>query len=86
MVTPGGGQFRVETAVANVTVLGTEFSVKLDSRTRGEGKRSGRVRNTLTVAVTEGSVKVDSAGKSYVLTAGERRTFPERAKREEGDD
>jgi ferric-dicitrate binding protein FerR (iron transport regulator) len=85
-VVPGNGQFRVETAAGNVTVLGTEFSVKLETRSRGEGKRGGRARTTMTVAVTEGSVKVDSAGKSYVLAAGERRVFPERTKREEEDD
>jgi ferric-dicitrate binding protein FerR (iron transport regulator) len=82
----GNGQFRVETAAGSVTVLGTEFSVKLETRSRGEGKRGGRTRTTMTVAVTEGSVKVDSAGKSYVLAAGERRVFPERTKREEEDD
>jgi hypothetical protein len=38
------------------------------------------------VAFIEGSVKVESAGKSYVLAAGERRVFPERTKRDEIDD
>jgi ferric-dicitrate binding protein FerR (iron transport regulator) len=75
-VKPAGESFRVETAAGNVTVLGTEFSVKLDQR-KGESKRS-KGRLTLTVAVTEGSVKVESAGKSYVMNAGDRRTFPER--------
>ncbi|OAI47181.1 hypothetical protein AYO44_10025 [Planctomycetaceae bacterium SCGC AG-212-F19] len=85
-ITSGGGQFRVETSLGNVTVLGTEFTAKLESRSRGEGKRSTKTRNTLTVAVAEGSVKVDSAGKSYVLAAGERRTFYEGGKKEEDED
>jgi hypothetical protein len=83
-VPAGAGQFRVETAVGNVTVLGTEFSVTLESRARGEGKRS-RSRTSMTVVVTEGSVTVDSGGKSYVVGAGERRVFPERMKREDDD-
>src|SRR5262249_16687496 len=85
-ITCGGGQFGVETAVGTVTVLGTEFSAKLESRTRSEGKRGSRPRNLLTVAVTEGSVKVESAGKSYVLAAGERRVFYEGGKKEDDDD
>jgi ferric-dicitrate binding protein FerR (iron transport regulator) len=84
-VKPGSAAFRVETAVGNVTVLGTEFSVKLDSRGKGESKRN-KVRTTLTVAVTEGSVKVESLGKSYVVTAPEQRTFPEITRKEKEDD
>ncbi len=82
-VKPAGEGFRVETAAGSVTVLGTEFSVKLETRGKGDGKRKGRA--TLTVAVTEGSVKVESAGKSYVLSAGQRRTFPERREVEDDD-
>lgn len=81
-VKPAGEGFRVETVAGNITVLGTEFSVKLEQRGKGESKRS-RGRLSLNVAVTEGSVKVESAGKSYVLTAGDRRSFPERREMED---
>jgi len=82
-ITPAAAQFRVSTAVANVTVLGTEFSVKLDVRGKSEGKR-GKVKPILTVAVTAGSVRVDAGAKSTVLAAGERKTFE--LKKDDDDD
>lgn len=82
-ITPAAAQFRVSTAVANVTVLGTEFSVKLDVRGKSEGKR-GKVKPILTVAVTAGSVRVDAGAKSAVLAAGERKTFE--LKKDDDDD
>jgi ferric-dicitrate binding protein FerR (iron transport regulator) len=94
-VLPGPRQFRVETALGSVTVLGTEFSVKLDTKAKLDRKRSGnekpsrgsekpgRGRATLTVAVVEGSVKVECQGKSHVLTAPEQRVFPETSKKED---
>jgi ferric-dicitrate binding protein FerR (iron transport regulator) len=77
-----GDKFRVETGVGSVTVLGTEFSVKLEPR-RGEGKKS-RSRLLLSVSVTEGSVTVNADGKNTVLRAGDSRVFGR--KREEDDD
>lgn len=81
-VPPGGGLFRVDTPLGTVSVLGTEFSVKLETRSR----RGGKGKASLSVAVSEGSVRVESAGKSYVLAAGERRSFPEGGRREDDDD
>jgi hypothetical protein len=82
-VVAGGGTFRVETAMGNVSVLGTEFSVKLEPRSRREGrKRGGRL--LLSVSVTEGSVSVRAEGKNTVLRAGENRVFG-RERREDDD-
>src|SRR5262249_49765126 len=67
-VTAGGGQFRIETSAGNVTVLGTEFTVKLQPRSRGEGRRTrNRGRLVLSVSVAQGSVKVEANGTSQVL-------------------
>jgi ferric-dicitrate binding protein FerR (iron transport regulator) len=96
-VVSGGGQFRVETTLGSVTALGTDFSVNLETRGRDDKRRDDRKRDdkkrpgkkeklVLAVAVIEGSVKVEAAGKSYVLAAGERRTFSEGGRREEDDD
>jgi ferric-dicitrate binding protein FerR (iron transport regulator) len=85
-VTPGG-PFRVKTALGTVTALGTEFSVKLEPRGKREGKRrEGRGGVALVVAVTEGSVRVEVGEKSYVLAAGESRSFPVGRRKEEDDD
>jgi ferric-dicitrate binding protein FerR (iron transport regulator) len=86
-VTPGAGTFQVETAVGVVSALGTEFTVKLQSRGKGEKKR--REKNgspVMTVTVTEGSVKVEARGKSSVLKAGDTRDFADRPRREGDDD
>jgi ferric-dicitrate binding protein FerR (iron transport regulator) len=81
-VTSGLGAFRVETGLGSVTVLGTEFSVKLEPRGRGESKRA-RNRLVLSVSVSEGSVRVDADGRKTVLRAGENRVF---GRREREDD
>jgi ferric-dicitrate binding protein FerR (iron transport regulator) len=83
-VTSGAGAFRVETGMGNVTVLGTEFSVKLEPRGRGESRKA-RNRLVLSVSVSEGSVSVDADGKNTVLRAGESRTFGRESKREDDD-
>jgi ferric-dicitrate binding protein FerR (iron transport regulator) len=71
LVQKGGGQFRVETAAGTVTVLGTEFSVRL----QGREKPRFPPATILLVEVAEGSVQVDSTGKSLTLARGERREF-----------
>jgi ferric-dicitrate binding protein FerR (iron transport regulator) len=71
LVAKGNGQFRVETAAGTVTVLGTEFTARL----QGREKPRFPPATILNVDVTEGSVQVDSAGKAVTLTKGERREF-----------
>jgi len=61
--------FAVTTAIAKVTVLGTEFSVKQ--------RRNGR----MTVQVRSGQVRVDHPKGSFLLVAGDRQTFDERGLR-----
>jgi hypothetical protein len=59
----------------------------LEPRGKREGKRrEGRGGVALVVAVTEGSVKVEVGEKSYVLAAGESRSFPDGRRKEEDDD
>ena len=105
-VTPGPGQFRVETAVGTVTALGTEFSVKLEARGKDEkkpgdksskgkgaetpskgkkpeGDKPDKKKRALAVSVMEWKVRVETAGKSYDLAAGEQRVFPESSKKED---
>lgn len=68
-VTHGGGQFRIDTPVGSVAVLGTQFTAVL---------RSPR---TLFVSVAAGTVRFDGDGQSVTLSAGQSRTFgpvPER--------
>ena len=83
-VAHGGGQFRVETPVGTVTALGTKFSVKL--QTRGKGKSGAKAKQTLVVAVTEGSVRVDAGGKSYVLADSKTRVFGDDGEQNNRDD
>ena len=64
-VPPGRGDFRVDTWVGSVTVVGTEFTVAL----RNAEKRS------MAVGVTAGRVRVDVAGRAFELAAGDRRVF-----------
>jgi len=83
-VTSGAGTFRVETGLGNVTALGTEFSVKLEPRGRGESRKA-RNRLVLSVSVSEGSVSVDADGKNTVLRAGDSKVFGRESKREDDD-
>jgi len=71
LVPKGGGQFRVETAAGTITVLGTEFTVRL----QGREKPRFPPATILHVDVAEGSVQVDSTGKAVTLARGERREF-----------
>lgn len=64
-VPPGQGQFRVDTPLGTVTVLGTVFAVRLQQAA------------SLQVAVVSGKVQVQCAGKLRMLTAGESGSFPE---------
>lgn len=84
-VTGGVGKFRVETGIGTVTALGTEFSVKLEPRSRGKGQKAkGGI--LLSVSVSEGSVSVDADGKNTVLQAGDSRVFGRKGAREDQDD
>jgi ferric-dicitrate binding protein FerR (iron transport regulator) len=83
-VASGGGKFQVQTGAGTVSALGTEFSVKLQQRGKSEKKkRESSGRQVMTVTVTEGSVKVETKGKSTVLGAGETRTFGDDTRRRE---
>ena len=69
------GGFRVETPAGRVTVLGTEFSVRLvDSHDSGASEMNAG-KMALVVAVLSGTVQVESGGQTSVLKAGESRTF-----------
>jgi len=83
-VAPGKGKFQVETVVGSVSALGTEFSVKLQAQPRGREERRNR-RPVMTVAVAEGSVKVETRSRSVTLGAGEKRDFTERTRKEDDD-
>lgn len=72
-VPSGQGQFRVETPLGTVAVLGTEFKVKIGTRKDATGKETP----SLAVAVLSGKVEVQSGGKAHVLAAGSNRVFPE---------
>jgi hypothetical protein len=70
-VVKGLGAFEVETRLGRVIALGTVFSVKL--LPGGGTDRDNPDR--LAVAVLEGLVQVDFAGKSYLLSGGENQVF-----------
>jgi ferric-dicitrate binding protein FerR (iron transport regulator) len=76
-VEPGGGPFRVETPLGRVTVLGTEFSVRLrEEPEEGEGDAMMKTSNAiLLVAVVTGAVVVEFGGVKFPLTAGQQRAF-----------
>jgi hypothetical protein len=90
-VRQGGGQFRVDTAVGNITVLGTEFSVALRpvEETNALLNYGGfivtskaRTVLALTVAVTVGNVGLSIGGKTYSLGAGQTAYAAEPAQKE----
>lgn len=83
-VTHGSGQFRVQTPVATVTALGTEFSVKL--RPLGKNRAAAKGKPAVAVAVTAGTVQVDAGGKSYVLAAGKKRVYGDDGEQNDNDD
>jgi ferric-dicitrate binding protein FerR (iron transport regulator) len=72
-VPPGQGQFRVETPLGTVAVLGTEFTVRIGTQKNAAGKETP----ALLVAVHSGKVEVHSGGKAHLLAAGGNRVFPE---------
>jgi ferric-dicitrate binding protein FerR (iron transport regulator) len=84
-VAQGKGKFQVETAVGTVSALGTEFSVKLQTRA-GREERRIRVRTLMTVTVTEGAVKVETRSRTATVSAGESRVFGDRERREDERD
>jgi ferric-dicitrate binding protein FerR (iron transport regulator) len=76
-VTRGGGQFRIETDIGAVTVVGTEFSVKLLAAS-GRDSEAARVtagKMALSVSVASGVVQVEFAGQTYTLREGQNRRF-----------
>jgi len=62
-VAHGGGQFRIDTPVGSVTVLGTRFTAAL---------RSPR---SLFLSVEDGTVRFDGQDKAFTLSTGQSRTF-----------
>ncbi len=79
-VTHGGGKFRVETPVGAVIALGTEFTVKLRQRAKKKPEVS------MTVAVTSGTVQVETKGNRYTLTAGKSRVYSDDGEHNQNDD
>ena len=73
-VPAGRGDFRVDTSVGSVTVLGTDFTVTL-----GNGEE-----RSMAVAVTAGKVRVDVAERTFELAAGDSRVFAPPAARRPG--
>lgn len=76
----GGGRFRVETPLGNITVFGTEFSVALRPGEESKAAPNQTTNNmtnktkavmALAVAVTVGNVHLDIGGRSYSLSAGQ---------------
>jgi len=76
-VNMGDRQFRVDTPVGRVAVVGTEFEVKLQEFPTFEGDAEMVKRSILTLAVlvSTGVVEVEVAGRSYSLTAGQGQVF-----------
>ena len=74
-VTKAQAQFQVETPVGTVAVVGTEFTVQL-SRPNAN-LPVGEQPLAMRVAVRTGSVAVHAGSKSYLLSAGDDRIFPE---------
>jgi hypothetical protein len=77
-VEEGRGRFCVDTPVGLITVLGTEFTVKLRPREdalKRAPEMKARLAQVLAVAVISGSVEVDVGGEKYVLVGGESRAF-----------
>jgi hypothetical protein len=65
--------FRVVTAVGDVAVMGTVFSVAL--RGVGEGTEETASHRAMVVEVRRGRVAVSFAGKTHILESGEKETF-----------
>lgn len=59
----GGGQFRIDTPVGSVTVLGTQFTAVL------------RSPQALFLSVVTGTVRFDGKGSTFTLSSGQSRTF-----------
>ncbi len=77
-VAAGRGRFCVDTPVGLITVLGTEFTVKLrpgGDTLKGASDMKARLAQVLAVAVIFGTVEVDIGGEKYVLLGGESRAF-----------
>jgi hypothetical protein len=76
-VAKSGGSFEVATHLGNVTVPGTEFSVRLlpAGERDKEPARAGVRPGALAVAVKSGVVNVHFAGRTYVLREGQSRRF-----------
>jgi ferric-dicitrate binding protein FerR (iron transport regulator) len=83
-VAHGGGQFRVTTPVGAVTALGTAFSVKFHPG--GKTRAGATAKPRMGVAVTEGTVRVDAGGRSFVLSAGKTGTYGEDGEQNNKDD
>ena len=77
LVPKGRGRFEVRTSVGRVTVLGTEFSVRLVPEGHdGQGGEPMKTRHVLmAVAVLAGSVQVEVGGRAVVLGVGGSRVF-----------
>jgi DNA-directed RNA polymerase specialized sigma24 family protein len=74
----GPQRFQVDTAAGSVSARAAEFSVELQTAEEEEdevGPMSQKGALLLVVAALVGQVEVQSAGKNYVLAAGQSRVF-----------
>ena len=80
-VTEGGGRFTVKTSIGDVTVLGTEFTVRLLSFGSGSSPSQGLAdgepldHTVMSVVVHSGTVSVDCDGKVSAVASGEEKVF-----------
>jgi len=74
-VAKGRGTFEVQTDLARITVLGTEFSVQLIPERQEKGSTMKTRNAVLAVAVLAGIVQVEFNGQAYRLGPGDNRLF-----------
>ncbi len=66
---------KVVTPIGTIAAYGAEFTVELRSRAEMKGEPRMETLLALVVAVLAGNVRVDAAGSSTALTAGETHVF-----------
>ncbi|MBI3828535.1 MAG: FecR domain-containing protein [Planctomycetes bacterium] len=72
-VTHGGGQFRVETPAGHITVLGTEFTVRVPKKRKGAALQDADAQ-AFCVTVHAGRVQLVHEGGAILLVAGQSFT------------
>jgi hypothetical protein len=83
---PESSSLKVVTPIGTITARGAEFTVELRSRAGTKGESKMETLLALVVAVTAGNVRVDAAGSSTALTAGETHVFTTDGAAQDKDD